>query len=90
MFLKNDEDVEKLLMSIMPFVTAEIEDVCSYEDKTDEQREEILKVAVKSVEISVYILNRLAKDDSINEEKFNQLAGLIKENKVSEAADLLK
>lgn len=90
MFLNTDEDIETVFSSIMPFITSEVEEICPFDDKSDEQREEILKVALKSVEVTVYILNRLVNDKGLDREKLNELKKLIDENNLEKASELFK
>ena len=85
----SDENLEKLLKSITPFLLSELEEVVSFENKTDEQREDIMKTAIKSLEVSAVLTTKFINDDSLNQSMLDEVNGLIEDQKLQEAADLI-
>ncbi|MBT3586088.1 MAG: hypothetical protein HN509_14375 [Halobacteriovoraceae bacterium] len=84
-----DNQFEDLLTVITPFAIGELEDVVEFENKNDEQREEVMKVCIKSLEVGVVLLAKLLKDDAIDLSQLENLSSLIRENKLQEAADII-
>lgn len=68
----SDENFEKLLSVLSPYVLDSLESIISFEDKDDAQREEILKAALKATEVSAYVTSSMFNDDSLNLEKLTQ------------------
>ena len=84
-----DQTLEKLLRAITPFILSELEEVVSFEGKNDEQREDIIKTATKSLEVSTILFSKFLKDDSIDATMLDKVTNLIAEEKMEEAADII-
>ena len=83
-----DENLENLLKVFTPFVLSELEEVTPFIDKTDEQRQDIMKAAIKSLEVTAILFSKMVKDDSLEALRLAQLKELIESGKVDEAAEL--
>ena len=85
----SDQLLEKLLKVLTPFVLSELEEVVTFSDKNDQQREEIMKASIKSLEVSCILCSKLFDSSSLNEEMVEQVLSLIDQNKMDEASDII-
>ena len=84
-----DHDFGDILNIIAPFAVGELEEMVSFEKRTDEEREEILKVCMKSLEVGVLLTAKFMKEDSLNKNIISELLPLIEKNKLDQAAEII-
>lgn len=74
---------------IVPFLLGELEEVTSFEAKNDEQRGEIVKIAIRSLEVGIIVMTKLIKEGGLESATVEKLAALVGENKLEEASALI-
>lgn len=85
----NDKQIEQLLNVLSPFVVNSLEEVVSFDSRGDEEREEILKVALRSLEIAAILTSKFYDSKSFNAEKLGNVQNALKKGKFEEAASYL-
>ena len=80
-----DEQLEKLFSIIAHYMMNELEEFSPFEEKSEAQREEVLKVAMRSIETTTVVLKELLKPDAFDFDKINEAHGLIKGNQAEKA-----
>lgn len=84
-----DNEYETFLKIFMEFSLGEVEEICSFESKTDEQREEVIKVVMKSVEVATSLMTHFVNEDGLNRGFFERCESLVKEDQFQELAALI-
>lgn len=85
----NLNDYEKLLRVISHYMMSELEEIAPFDSKTDTEREELIKVALKSIETSTIVLHEFLKPDAINFQKLEKANDLINEKKYQDAYEFI-
>lgn len=80
-----DSSYEKLLHVISHYMMAEMEEIAPFGSKTETEKEELIKVALKAIETSTIVLHEFLKPDALNFEKLDKASGMIKEGKYDDA-----
>ena len=80
-----DEQLEGLFQIISRFMIPELEEIAPMLNKTDEQCEEILKVAMKAIETSTIVLSEFLNPNSFDVEKIGHVKELLKQNQYESA-----
>ena len=83
-----DKNLENLLKVFTPFVLSELEEITPFSEKTDEQRQNIMKAAIKSLEVTTILFGKIIRDDSLDVAKLDELKELIESGKLDEATDI--
>lgn len=65
----SDENFENLLTVLSPYILESLETIIPFDEKTDEQREEIVKAALKATEVSAFITASMFEGETLNIEK---------------------
>jgi len=84
----NDESLGNLLTVIGHYAFEALEDTISFEEKTDEQREELVKASVKMMEISAIITLKFFDSNALNLESLDEVYNAL-ESKDFEKANML-
>ncbi len=85
----SDEKLEKILRIMGHFAIGSLDEVSSFEGKNDQDREEILKVALRSGEIAMMVFLKLMKDLPFDDERIDKLCSLLAEEKYEEVDMLM-
>lgn len=86
-----DATLEKLLSIVSHYAFAELEELTPFDTKSDEEREEIMKIAVKTIETSVIVANELHTPAStVNNDKVDKIYELLQSQDFDNAYKSLK
>lgn len=80
-----DSSYEKLLHVISHYMMAEMEEITPFNSKTDSEKEELIKIALKAIETSTIILHEFLKPDALDFEKLDKASNMIKDGKYDDA-----
>ena len=86
----SDAQLEKMLKIVSHYVFSELDEVVPFDSKSDEERDEIMKLVVKTIETSVIVSNELHNASSLNDQKVDTIVRLFQESKFDEAYGTLK
>jgi hypothetical protein len=86
----DNELIENLLLVINPFVMGAIEEITPFDEKTEAERNEIMQVALKSLEIATVITSKFTTSDSIDKDKLQSAVQAITDKNFERAAEMLK
>lgn len=81
----DDNTYEKLLRIISHYTISELEEIVPFGSKSDEDREQITKVALKSIETTTIIMHEFLNANALNLTKVDTANDLLKNNKLEEA-----
>ncbi len=76
---------ENLLKINAHYVMNEIEEIIPYDSVSDEEREKIIKVAMKTIETTTIVMHEFLKEDSVNYTKIDEAVDFLDKNKYEEA-----
>ncbi|MBT4790303.1 MAG: hypothetical protein HON90_01925 [Halobacteriovoraceae bacterium] len=85
-----DKQLEKFLTIASHYTFAELDELVPFDKKNDEERNEIMKVVVKTIESSVIVASELFKASSVDDSKLDNVFNLLNDKKFDEAYGLLK
>jgi len=85
----SDTTLEKLLTVLSSYVIRELESVISFEKLSDDERTEVLKVALKSCEVTTQILSSFYNPMSLKTEILDKAYSAIKNNRTDEADEII-
>ena len=86
-----DATLEKLLAIVSHYAFAELEEIAPFDSKSDSERQDIMKIAIKAIETSVIVSNELhAPASTVNDEKIEKIYNLLQSSKFDEAYKSLK
>lgn len=80
-----DSSYEKILHVISHYMMGEMEEIAPYGAKTDAEKEELIKVALKAIETSTIVLHEFLKPNALNFEKLDKADTMIKDGKYDDA-----
>lgn len=72
-----DQNLGKLLSVISHYALENLEEVIDYDKKSEEEREDIVKAALKSLEVSSIITLKFLDNKSFNQSKLDEVHQLI-------------
>lgn len=81
----DDDNFENLLTLFSHYIFTEVEEIIPFNERTDDQREEISKVVTKSMETMAVLLFELIPNGSVDTDKLRDVVGLLKQEKFKEA-----
>ncbi len=84
-----DSSLENLFTVNSHYVMDSLGEDIEFEGKTDEQREEIVKTALKSLEIATIMTCKFFGAETFNADKIAQIAEALKAEDFSKANDLV-
>ena len=84
-----DDQFEELLRVLITFAMGEVEEITPFDSITPEEHERIFKLITKTLEVTAMVTSKFFIPDSLDTEFLSKVHGLIKENRVEEAAALL-
>jgi len=84
----NDESLGNLLTVIGHYAFEALEDTITFEDKTEEQKEEIVKASVKAMEIATIITVKFFDSDTFQSENLEEISKAL-ESQDFEKANML-
>ena len=67
-----------------------IEEITPFDEKTEAERNEIMQVALKSLEIATVITSKFTTSDSIDKDKLQSAVQAITDKNFERAAEMLK
>lgn len=79
----------KLLSIISHYALENLEDVIPYEKKSDEERDSIVKAALKSLEVSAVITLKFLDPNSFNEDLLDNIFLKLKDKKFDDANSII-
>lgn len=85
----NDENFQKLFTVLSHYVFSEVENMIPFDKKTDDQREEIAKIASKTMETTAILMCELIPEGTININKLSQVEEKLKAEDFKGAHKLL-
>lgn len=80
-----DKNYEKMLQIISHYMLGEIEELIAFNSKTDSEREEIIKIALKAIETSTIVLHEFLNPNALKFEKLDKASSMIKDGKYDDA-----
>lgn len=86
----NDELMERLLKVINPFVLSSLEEIVAFDKKSDSERQEIMEVALRSLEIATVVATNFYDSEHINSKKLSSVEEAILNGDFQKAASLIK
>ena len=81
----NDQSLEKLLSTISHYVMDSLDEIVAFDVKSNEAREEIIKVALKSLEVSSILTCKFFDTNTLDLEQLDKVDIAIKENDFEKA-----
>lgn len=80
-----DNEYEKILKIISHNMMPELELLVPFEEIEEKNKEQILTVILKTIEVSTSIMSELIKDAKLDQEKIDTILNLMNEGKNEEA-----
>lgn len=85
-----NELIESFLKIANPFVMGAIEEIVPFDKRSDEQKNEIMRVALKSLEIATVITSKFYDLEKVDKEKLATALEAISQKNYEKAAEVIK
>lgn len=85
----DDQKLGKLLTVISHYALENLEEVISYDDKSEAEKEDIAKAALKSLEVSAVLTLKFLNNESFNEGKLNNVFEALEKKEYDKANSII-